>query len=361
MESLINIEGSSPRLSSKACPQCEGVVGLDSPHVRIYKGSIDIFCNEDCLRDAMAQVAPRVEAETSTTSHATTTTSRTKALFVLGLGFVALSPCAALRQAPNPSETMTSLVLERPQRLPAVELELHYGPSPPTKDELADAFAASLGTNGWVHPLPGPSRRMPLRQSRAFGADRPGQRPYECRSGHCGVDLGGELWGEQILSVSDGVIDKVNRNPNRSGGKYVRISHSDRRVFTQYFHLAAIPKRLHKGRVIRAGETIGLLGETGVEHSGAHLHFTVSVRETPEAPDVYIDPEPLIALWPVRRLDQGYALASSTPGIPIGATGRYKRRVRKPATGSPASISKPATGSPASMSKPAAPTLSAPD
>ena len=111
-------------------------------------------------------------------------------------------------------------------------------------------------------------------------------------------------------------MDRVQRGPNEHrGGLYVRLSHRDGTVFSQYFHLAAIPRWLEVGRAVEAGEVIGLVGDTGVHHSGPHLHFTLSIRPSPDEPERYIDPEPLIALWPVHIPDaagqQRNALGSS--------------------------------------------------
>jgi hypothetical protein len=57
-----------------------------------------------------------------------------------------------------------------------------------------------LAQDAWIHPLPGPVRRMPKSDQRIFGAERPGDRPGECRNGHCGVDIGGEIWGELLAA-----------------------------------------------------------------------------------------------------------------------------------------------------------------
>ena len=109
--------------------------------------------------------------------------------------------------------------------------------------------------------------------------------PIECRNGHCGVDLGGEIWGEHVHAVHDGVVDYVQRGANPDhGGTFVRISHRDGTVFTQYFHLAAIPRGLERGRVVKAGDVIGLLGDTGVKESAPHLHFAISVRPSQDGP-----------------------------------------------------------------------------
>ena len=60
----------------------------------------------------------------------------------------------------------------------------------------------------------------------------------------------------------------MQRDANDShGGHYVRIAHRDGTVFTQYFHLAAIPRWVERGVHVKAGEVIGLLGDTGVKES----------------------------------------------------------------------------------------------
>jgi murein DD-endopeptidase MepM/ murein hydrolase activator NlpD len=206
-----------------------------------------------------------------------------------------------------------------------------FGPEwPPTDASLL----AELGRDAWIHPLAGPVRRMPRVDSRVFGAVRPGERPAECRNGHCGVDLGGEIWGEHVHAVHDGVVDFVQRgaNPDR-GGEFVRLAHHDGTVFTQYFHLAAIPRGLERGVHVTSGEVIGLLGDTGVKDSAPHLHFAISVRPAKELPERYIDPEPLLALWPVRvPIDGGEAGMVTTvarPGLPLGSAALLPGHRRK--------------------------------
>lgn len=125
------------------------------------------------------------------------------------------------------------------------------------------------------------------------------------------------------MAVHDGVVARVKRVDEGSGGLYVRLSHRGGQVFSQYFHLAAIPRDIREGKKVRAGQVIGLLGDTGVKESTAHLHFTVSVKPTPNAREIYMDPEPLIALWPLKvPLGSGGADAKWDPGVPLGAVGK---------------------------------------
>ncbi|HEX4456940.1 MAG TPA: peptidoglycan DD-metalloendopeptidase family protein, partial [Polyangia bacterium] len=112
------------------------------------------------------------------------------------------------------------------------------------------------------------------------------------------------------------------------GGAYVSIAHRGGTIFTKYFHLAAIPRWIQPGVHVKMGEVIGLLGDSGVKHSRPHLHFAVSVKPSALLPEQYIDPEPLIALWPLRMTigDTAIVSASEAPGIPLGARGNRRSR-----------------------------------
>jgi murein DD-endopeptidase MepM/ murein hydrolase activator NlpD len=109
----------------------------------------------------------------------------------------------------------------------------------------------------------------------------------------------GEVHGEPVLAVHGGVVERVVRDDNPNGGRYVRLLHKGGTVVTQYMHLDEVEQALRPGVHVRAGEVLGTVGETGVEHSGPHLHFTVATRAHENAPEVYIDPEPLLTLWPL--------------------------------------------------------------
>jgi murein DD-endopeptidase MepM/ murein hydrolase activator NlpD len=160
---------------------------------------------------------------------------------------------------------------------------------------------------------------MPHSHNAAFGAERAGDRPVECFSGHCGVDLGME-WGEPVHAVHDGVVDNVNRGPNdEHGGIYVKIAHRGGTLYSWYFHLAAVPRWVKPGTKVTAGQVIGLLGDTGVLHSAPHLHFAMSVKPTNSTFERYLDPEPLIAIWPLwipKDANTG-TLSTDEPGLPV--------------------------------------------
>jgi hypothetical protein len=187
----------------------------------------------------------------------------------------------------------------RPPPVPRPE-PIFYGPAwPPTDDDWRTAFASTV----WAYPLPGPSRSVPRVDDRIL-AGRPSTRrqPPVCHDeGRCGVDLSDELWGEHVYAVHDGVVDHLQRAlGDERGDVYLRLSHFGGMVFTHYFHLAAVPRGIARGVAVKAGDLIGLVGDTGNEHPGRYVHFALSVRPSAELPEVFWDPSPLMAGWPLR-------------------------------------------------------------
>ena len=295
------------------CGVCEGAL-LAERYVHVDAQSVVVLCSAACFRELARERRGLRWAERRRRS------AQTAVVIILGSVFV--TPHGG---PPGHWRIAHAAPAPTPRRLgPALHPPLPpgwFGPEwPPTESN----FLASLGQDAWIHPLSGPVRRMPRADSRVFGAARPGERPAECRNGHCGVDLGGEIWGEQVHAVHEGVVDFVQRNANPDrGGEFVRLAHRDGTVFTQYFHLAAIPNGLERGMHVKSGDVIGLLGDTGVKESAPHLHFAISVRPYKDGPERYLDPEPLIALWPVRVPvdggEEGLVTTLARPGMPLGS------------------------------------------
>ena len=151
----------------------------------------------------------------------------------------------------------------------------------------------------WLHPLAGPVRPLPVRNTRRFGAPREGLRPEACRNGHCGVDLGEEK-GECVFAAHDGVVERVVEDDTGNEGRYVRLNHRGGTLTTSYMHLDTVRPGLKAGVPVKAGDPLGTVGETGVFHAGPHLHFQIGVRAHPGDVELFIDPEPLLHLWPLR-------------------------------------------------------------
>jgi murein DD-endopeptidase MepM/ murein hydrolase activator NlpD len=289
-----------------------------------------VFCSRACLRAELREI------------RAWRWAARHRNLRRLAIGVILIGACLTPHQRRSNQRAVSQALVVHSGAKPGPEPlpPGWFGPDwPPTESSLL----AELGGDAWIHPLAGPYRRMPRNDTRVFGAGRPGHRPWECRNGHCGVDLGGEIWGEQVRAVHDGVVEYVQRgaNPLR-GGRFVRIAHHAGTVITQYFHLAAIPRGLERGVQVKGGDIIGLLGDSGVKESQPHLHFSVSIRMTEKGPEKYLDPEPLVALWPLRipldGSEHGLVTVVAPPGIPLGSAppraGRGRKATKAEATSS---------------------------
>jgi murein DD-endopeptidase MepM/ murein hydrolase activator NlpD len=312
---------------SLVCPWCTGPVDVKSRHVTVAGSAIRIYCSEDCRLASASGILP-LPAEPAEPPAPPRRRWLHVSGIIFGLATLALFMGGREERLIVPQEQGVAAVQAPAQ--PAEPPAPLFGPAwPPTEED----WLADLAQDAWIHPLGGPERRMPKHHSRVFGAERPGDRPAECMSGHCGVDLGGEVWGEHILAVHDGVVDRVNRGPNEErGGVYVRIAHRQGTVFTQYFHLAAVPRWIKEGVEIQAGQVIGLLGDTGVHHSAPHLHFTISVKPSKDLPEQYVDPEPLIALWPVwmpEGMGAGRVSVLEPPGLPVRGQKKAKKKKSK--------------------------------
>lgn len=101
---------------------------------------------------------------------------------------------------------------------------------------------------------------------------------------HTGLDLAASE-GTPISAVFYGKVTKTGEDD--SWGKYVLVEHSDG-FETFYCHLSEI--YVEKGAVIRQGETVGLVGSTGMS-TGPHLHFEVRINGIRVDPELLLYPE----------------------------------------------------------------------
>ncbi|MBV07590.1 MAG: hypothetical protein CMN21_00045 [Rubinisphaera sp.] len=107
---------------------------------------------------------------------------------------------------------------------------------------------------------------------------------------HEGIDLRARL-GDPIMSIADGVVIAVNNDETLGGkhtanelvdgeytgtgpGKFVFVLHKDGRI-TKMMHLS--DTKVAKGDRVKAGQVIGLAGNTG-NSKGSHLHLEVHVK-----------------------------------------------------------------------------------
>lgn len=106
-------------------------------------------------------------------------------------------------------------------------------------------------------------------------------RTYGGKRTHEGIDVmsrSGKRGELSVCSVSDGMVEKLGWLP--LGGYRVGIR-SPQGYYFYYAHLEKYAPGLKEGQEIRAGEALGLMGDTGYGEEGTrgkfpvHLHFGV--------------------------------------------------------------------------------------
>ena len=100
-------------------------------------------------------------------------------------------------------------------------------------------------------------------------------------------------FGKKVLAARNGTVvyvrsditdnDPGNPNLNTPGGNVVVIDHGNRQ-FGYYAHLKARSIAVRVGTVVKAGDTLGEVGNSG-DSAEAHLHFHVMNAADPEQAD----------------------------------------------------------------------------
>ncbi len=94
---------------------------------------------------------------------------------------------------------------------------------------------------------------------------------YNKKKMHLGVDFPAPV-GSPVRATAGGVImEAITRSDSSNYGKHIIIGHDDVHI-TLYAHLSKI--YVEKGEEVHIGDTIGLVGNTGVS-TNPHLHYEV--------------------------------------------------------------------------------------
>ncbi len=90
---------------------------------------------------------------------------------------------------------------------------------------------------------------------------------------------------DPVGAIADGTIAYVNRDVSESNyGQYIVISHFDRGIewCSLYAHLGFIEPKIHAGLDVKAGQKIGIMGNTSssiqIPKGSSHLHFEIVLR-----------------------------------------------------------------------------------
>lgn len=112
------------------------------------------------------------------------------------------------------------------------------------------------------------------------------------REMHYGIDLGGLPVGTAIIATADGRVIGVERRPSTTLGLYVKIEHKTDKYgwITRYGHMSKIERHIKVGSIVKRGEKIGELGNTG-RSEAPHLHYEILALDPRTGKYVAIDPK----------------------------------------------------------------------
>ena len=99
---------------------------------------------------------------------------------------------------------------------------------------------------------------------------------------HYGVDLVAKQ-NSNVLSVLDGVV--IFTDWTLKTGYVIQVQHNGNLV-SVYKHNSVLLKK--QGDFVRAGEAIAIVGNTGEETTGPHLHFELWQAGKPLNPETFI-------------------------------------------------------------------------
>jgi murein DD-endopeptidase MepM/ murein hydrolase activator NlpD len=161
---------------------------------------------------------------------------------------------------------------------------IHYPKTDFSNKEGVTIMPLISGDQRYVHPCDCPVAGGPTA--------RFGRRGYRY---HYGIDTRLRT-GDPVYSVFDGVVRIARRSPTY--GFLVVVRHHNG-LETYYAHLSRL--LVTPGQEIRAGELIGLGGNTG-RSRGSHLHFEVRYLGEPLNPEDIIDFEKRELKTPILEL-----------------------------------------------------------
>ncbi len=105
---------------------------------------------------------------------------------------------------------------------------------------------------------------------------------YAPESGHYGIDIVSNA-NDPVLSVLDGTV--ISAGWTLEAGYVIIVQHRNN-IVSQYKHNSILLKKI--GDRVRAGEPLGIIGNTGEYTTGPHLHFELWQNGTPLNPTDYI-------------------------------------------------------------------------
>lgn len=118
---------------------------------------------------------------------------------------------------------------------------------------------------------------------------------------HEGTDIAAPA-GTAVVAAASGTVEKLFESG--AGGTTLYVRSPDRRTSFYYAHLGGYAPGMREGLRLRAGETIGYVGDTGNAGAGNyHLHFGISRMRPGDGwwQGEPVDPYPMLARAGVAR------------------------------------------------------------
>ena len=143
-------------------------------------------------------------------------------------------------------------------------------------DALGPRLAGAPVRFAW--PAPGKVRRGFVARSKGAGSSERSNPDSGKKSPHDGIDIVGKK-GDPVRAAAPGMVWYAGKEPNLYGN--VVILDHGKGWFSAYAKLARVTVR--KGDTVRAGERVGLVGNTGSTPT-TELHFEVRRKTVPVDP-----------------------------------------------------------------------------
>ena len=214
-------------------------------------------------------------------------------------GYYAQEPIAAGVETPHSANSLPKVTAEAASPSPA-STPVTPPPPPPELSEVA--------TNTSPYPTPDAAGSLSLDPSYVGHLNLiipvAGVKPQQLLDNfndarsegrvHDAIDIPAAA-GTPVLAAADGEIVKLFQS-ERGGTTIYQLS-MDKKLIFYYAHLQGYAEGMIVGKVIRRGEVIAYVGDTGNAGAGNyHLHFSVAVVRDPKRywEGVNINPYPLL-------------------------------------------------------------------
>ena len=277
------------------CPACGAEYDpLRARAVTVIDGHVRAFCSTACRERGIAPPVAATAPSSATDAHAVIAPRRatklpTELVLLAAAAVAGVALIVVLLHAGHRGKAVAAA----PERSVASAAASANGAAAAADDDAPEV---------WLKPLAGGGHRVTGHDRQLFSSAREGVPANECAGARCAVDIEA-AGGDVVMAVHDGVVERVERDPDEEGrrgreGRFIRIVHKGGTLATSYLQLDGIREDLRPGIPVSAGEAIGTVarGSGGVR---AHLRFAVSLPHGADG-ELYIDPQPLIALWPAR-------------------------------------------------------------